>query len=98
MAESFQRLITARRSVCGVAVQRAADRGDLRDDVDVDLVIDLVSGAIFYRKLFALSTSDRAHVGRIVDAVLFGVLRDGVGAAPAGARRRPATSRAPRAG
>jgi AcrR family transcriptional regulator len=98
MAESFQRLITARRSVCGVAVQRAADRGDLRDDVDVDLVIDLVSGAIFYRKLFALSTSDRAHVGRIVDAVLFGVLRDGVGAAPAGARRRPARSRAPRVG
>ena len=94
MAESFQRIITARRSVCGVAVQRAADRGDLRPDVDVDLVIDLVSGAIFYRKLFALSTSDRAHVERIVDAVLHGVLRDGRAPGATGSARRTGARRA----
>jgi AcrR family transcriptional regulator len=94
MAESFQRIITARRSVCGIAVQRAADRGDLRPDVDVDLVIDLVSGAIFYRKLFALASSDRAHVERIVDAVLHGVLRKGRAPGGTGSGNRSGARRA----
>lgn len=76
MAEHFAATLERRRSMCGEAVHRAADRGDLRDGIDPELVIELVSGPIFYRKLFTATPADDAYVERVVDAVLRGVLAD----------------------
>lgn len=70
----FQRVVAERRAVCGRAVRRAEARGELKPGIDADLVIDLISGPIFYRKLIAFDPADAAYVERVVDAVLGGVL------------------------
>ena len=74
MAEHFARTIDRRRSMCGQAVHLAAERGELRAGIDPELVIDLVSGPVFYRKLFTTTPADDAYVERVIDAVLQGVL------------------------
>lgn len=75
LAEHLRHAVAGRRSVCGEVIRRAERRGELRDGVDADLVVDLVSGPIFYRKLITFDPADDAYVARVVDAVLGGVLR-----------------------
>ena len=44
-------LIDPRRAVARTVLERAVARGELRDDVDLDTVIDLVVGPVIYRLL-----------------------------------------------
>jgi len=76
LAEYFQRIVAERRASCGAVVHRMGAEGLLKDDIDPDLVIDMISGPIFYKKLIMFDPANRAYVERIVDAVLRGVLRD----------------------
>ncbi len=73
MREDFQALVQQRRSLCAAIVAQATKRGDVRKRVDPDLVLELISGAIFYGKLFG-EPADAAYVQRAVDAVLDGIL------------------------
>jgi len=76
MRKDFQALIQQRRSLCAAIVAKARQRGEVRKSVDPDLVLDLISGAIFYQKLFADGDADRRYVERAIDAVLDGILVD----------------------
>jgi AcrR family transcriptional regulator len=55
---------------------RAHARGDLRDDVDLELILDLIGSLIHYRVLFGHApTGDRAIEGA-VEALLQGIATD----------------------
>jgi AcrR family transcriptional regulator len=47
----YEHLVKPRREALGVLLQRAVGRGELRDDVDVELMIDLFAGPAVYRLL-----------------------------------------------
>lgn len=52
MAEQFRdRMIRPRRTAVTRILRRAADRGELPADLDTELLLDVYSGAIFYRVL-----------------------------------------------
>jgi AcrR family transcriptional regulator len=53
-------------------VRRAVDRGELREDTDVDLLHELLFGPVYYRLFLSGQPLDRKLPGRIVDAVLPG--------------------------
>lgn len=66
------------------AVVRGVERGELPPGTDIDMVLDLLGGVVFYRELVSGDPADDAYVGRVVDAVLAGISR------PAGGGPRPA--------
>ncbi|PJN23766.1 TetR/AcrR family transcriptional regulator [Kitasatospora sp. CB02891] len=43
--------LTERRANCAAVVRRGVDRGDLPADTDVELFMDALAGAVFYRRL-----------------------------------------------
>lgn len=99
VAEVARSFIDARRQVTAAAIRRGVDRGELRADTDVDLLIDAVVGPLFYR-LFVLRrpvTAERVRL--LVDHALAAVSqhpasRPAPAAAPpvAGRRGRSAPS------
>lgn len=50
----------------------AVERGEIRDDVDLGILVDLVSGAVFYRAMISREPLDDRFVDRLVDTVLRG--------------------------
>jgi len=76
MRADFQRLVAARRAVCAEVINRAKKRSVVRKSVDADLVLDLIGGAIVYRKLFRDEATDAKVIEATVDAVLDGILVD----------------------
>ena len=74
MRKDFQAIVQQRRSLCAEIVAQARQRGEVRKSIDPDLVLDLISGAIFYRKLFSDDEADAAYVEAAIDAVLDGIL------------------------
>jgi len=70
--------IRPRREEAKRALQRNRDRGELRDDVDLDLVLDLFYGPLYYRLLvgqgeLALSQS---YAERLAEVALDGLCPD----------------------
>jgi hypothetical protein len=53
--------------------ERAIGRGELRPDVDVDVLADLLAGPLFYRLMLSGSPVDDALVEAVVGVVLDGV-------------------------
>lgn len=52
MAEQFRnQMIRPRRSAVTQILRHAADRGELPADLDIDLLLDVYTGAVFYRVL-----------------------------------------------
>ena len=76
MRADFQRLVTARRALCAEVIDRAKQRGEVRTDVDPDLVLDLIGGVIVYRKLFREERTEGEVIEAAVQAVLDGILVD----------------------
>ena len=74
MRKDFQAMIQQRRSLCADVVAQARKRGEVRKSIDPDLVLDLISGSIFYRKLFSDEEADATYVEQAIDAVLDGIL------------------------
>ena len=74
MRKDFQAMIQQRRSLCADVVAQARKRGEVRKSIDPDLVLDLISGSIFYRKLFSDEEADASYVEQAIDAVLDGIL------------------------
>ena len=91
VAESFQqRYVEPAREDLRRMLQRAVDAGALRADVDLELAIDVISGAFFYRKMVChQATSPRAM------ETILGYVLDGLGARPDRTPRRAGTKRAP---
>jgi len=64
------------RAAVEETLDRAYARGDLRDEVDRDLVVDLIGSLIHYRLLFGHAPTSNAEIERVVEALLQGIAAD----------------------
>lgn len=69
-AEIHHRFATTRTTPLHAVIHRAIERGELPSDTDTDLLADLLSGPVFYRRLVAGEHLDRSYGQRLVDQVL----------------------------
>lgn len=70
--------LQARMAPVAGALRRAADRGELRTDLDADLALGLLAGSVFYRRLISREPLDRAVIERWVDLFLSGATQPGI--------------------
>jgi AcrR family transcriptional regulator len=64
------------RAAVRETLERARTRGDLRDDVDIGLILDVIGSLVHYRVLFAHAPVSNAEVERAVEALLQGIATD----------------------
>lgn len=64
------------RAAVKETLDRAHARGDLRDDVDRDLILDLIGSLVHYRALFGHAPTSNAEIERAVEALLQGIATD----------------------
>ena len=66
----FKEFGAARRAVLHEIFTRAAQRGELRDDLDPDVAIDLLVGPIFTRRLVTRGPVTTKHADAVLNLVL----------------------------
>ena len=64
------------RAAVRETLARAQARGDLREDVDVELVLDLIGSLVHYRALFGHAPMSAAEIERAVESLLDGIAAD----------------------
>jgi len=57
-------------------LERALGSGDLREDADLDLIVDMVGSLIHYRALFGHASTSDVEIERAVEALLQGIAVD----------------------
>jgi AcrR family transcriptional regulator len=72
----YDNLVEPRRAQMRAVLQRAVARGEIRDDVDIELIIDLFAGPVVYRLLITGGDYAQLHaVDAQLDALLNGLAR-----------------------
>jgi AcrR family transcriptional regulator len=71
-AVARDRVLTARRAALRSVFDRGVLRGDLRSDLDVELALDVLGGAVFYRLLVTGGPIDERLAENVVDLILRG--------------------------
>lgn len=71
------RLIAPRMQQFTQMVERAKARGELPQDIDPLLIVDLIAGPLFFRSLFSSFVAQPSPdlLEHVIDAVLYGILR-----------------------
>ena len=64
------------RAAVRETLERAHARGDLREDVDLGLILDLSASFIHYRALFGHASTSNVEIERAVEALLQGIAGD----------------------
>jgi AcrR family transcriptional regulator len=64
------------RAAVREALDRAYARGDLRDDVDLGLILDLIGSLVYYRAVFGHARTSDVEIERAVEALLQGIATD----------------------
>jgi AcrR family transcriptional regulator len=64
--------LASRRAVLSEVIRRGVERGDLRRDVDVDLVLDVLGGPLFYRLLITGGPIDDHLAEGVTDLIMRG--------------------------
>jgi AcrR family transcriptional regulator len=64
------------RAAVRETLERAYARGDLRDGVDLDLILDLIGSLVHYRALFGHAPTSDVEIERAVEALLRGIAID----------------------
>jgi AcrR family transcriptional regulator len=64
------------RAAVKETLDRAHTRGDLRDDVDRGLILDLIGSLVHYRALFGHAPTSDVEIERAVEALLQGIATD----------------------
>jgi hypothetical protein len=65
-----QEVLAARRQSMRAALVRARQRGEIRDELDVELVLDMLTGPFYYRTLFKHAAITRQTPSQVVEYVL----------------------------
>jgi AcrR family transcriptional regulator len=74
LAERFHRdVVPARRRAMRETLERGRERGEIRADADLDLAIDALHGAVFYRLLLSGEPLDAEFTEQLSDQVLSGI-------------------------
>lgn len=74
LAETFQRdVVPARRLAMLAALERGVERGEIRRDSDLELAVDALHGAVFYRLFLSGEPLDAAFTRRLARQVLAGI-------------------------
>jgi AcrR family transcriptional regulator len=74
LAEGFHRdVVPARREAMLAALERGRERGEIRADADLELAVDALHGAVFYRLLLSGEPLDAAFAERLAEQVLAGL-------------------------
>lgn len=74
LAEALRaRYIFPRRNEASGLIERGIRRGELKEDLDIDLCIDLIYGPIFYRLLVTGAAIDEDFVDKLILLVLQGI-------------------------
>lgn len=61
------------RAAVAEMLDRAVARGDLRDDIDPDLILDMLGSLVHYRALFGHAPTTGTQVEHAVEALLRGI-------------------------
>jgi AcrR family transcriptional regulator len=64
------------RSAVRKTLERALASGDLREDVEIDLIVDMVGSLVHYRALFGHASTSDLEIERAVEALLQGIATD----------------------
>jgi AcrR family transcriptional regulator len=74
LAEGFHRdVVPARREAMLAALERGRDRGEVRADADLELAVDALHGAVFYRLLLSGEPLDDDFAARLAEHALAGL-------------------------
>ena len=74
LAQGFhQEVVPARRAAMLAALERGRARGEIRADADLELAVDTLHGAVFYRLLLSGEPLDDAFAERVASQVLAGL-------------------------
>jgi len=74
LAEGFHRdVVPERRERMLAALERGRERGEIRADADLELAVDALHGAVFYRLLLSGEPLDDAFAEGLADQVLAGI-------------------------
>jgi AcrR family transcriptional regulator len=74
LAEGFRKnVVPTRRQAMLAALERGRERGEIRPDADLDLAVDTLHGAVFYRLLLSGEPLDAEFADRVADQVLNGL-------------------------
>jgi AcrR family transcriptional regulator len=73
--------LTRRRLALTEVLRRGVDRGDLRPDVDLELVLDVLGGPLFYRLLITGGPIDEQLAEGVTELILRGFAPDKPGCA-----------------
>ena len=78
LAKAFRNhFVLARREEGRVLLREAVAGGELRDDLDIDVALDLIYGPLFFRLLLGHAPLDAASVTRIFKDALRGLATNG---------------------
>ncbi|MFD2795542.1 TetR/AcrR family transcriptional regulator C-terminal ligand-binding domain-containing protein [Promicromonospora vindobonensis] len=76
LAVAYRNLYSSgRRALAGERLVRAQEQGQLRDDVDVQVVVDQLWGAVYHRLLIPDEPLTEGFVESLVDNLLGGIAR-----------------------
>jgi AcrR family transcriptional regulator len=70
-----EEVLAARRRSMREAFARAQARHEIRDDLDVELMLDMLTGPFYYRALFGHAPISRGMTGNVVEYVLRAAVR-----------------------
>lgn len=73
IADRLQAFVSDRRAPVEGILRHAQERGEVNDEVDVELVVDLLTGAIMYRLYFSGTVVDEDVIRRLLDGVLIAI-------------------------
>jgi AcrR family transcriptional regulator len=73
MREVLAAFVHDRRKPAFLAISRGVARGELPEGTDVDLVLDLLGGLVYFRVLVADNPPDDTVVATVVDTILAGI-------------------------
>jgi AcrR family transcriptional regulator len=75
-AEFMTTLFDPPRAAVKEALDRAHERGHLRENIDRDLMVDLIGSLVHYRAMFRHAGTTDDEIERVVEALLQGIAND----------------------